>query len=244
MSPRDSYWFLAGALVSLATAFALRATFATPAATHPQPVDAVANTQFDSSAMRVAALIAQPDAVVDAAGTDAPSAPSAGSLDEVTGKLASRLAASGGTDDEWRLLAQSYDYMGRPKEAADARAHTANSSRSVRVSGTIELDAALARRTASGLTLFIYAKQPGKSGPPLAVMRVTADRWPVSFVLDDSNAMVPGQKLSNATTVLIEARVSRSGDALPRPGDLVGSAPGVDPRAGRAIKISIDREIG
>ena len=66
--------------------------------------------------------------------TDPPAA--AGSLDEVTEKLAARLASKGGSDAEWRLLAQSYDYMGRTQEAEQARsqltssAHRANSARS------------------------------------------------------------------------------------------------------------------
>jgi predicted Zn-dependent protease len=47
----------------------------------------------------------------------------AGALDDVTRKLAERLAANGGTDDEWRLLAQSYQYMGRTAEAKAAEAH-------------------------------------------------------------------------------------------------------------------------
>jgi hypothetical protein len=44
--------------------------------------------------------------------------------------------------------------------------------------------------------------------------------------------------------VQIEARISKNGDALPQPGDLVGSVTSVNPRDGHPVKISIDREIG
>jgi len=48
----------------------------------------------------------------------------------------------------------------------------------------------------------------------------------LDFVLDDSLAMSPAAKLSSAPLLLIGARISKSGDAVPRPGDLQGlSAP-------------------
>jgi cytochrome c-type biogenesis protein CcmH len=56
--------------------------------------------------------------------------------------------------------------------------------------------------------------------------------------------MVPGRNLSNANKVQIEARISKTGDALPQSGDLVGSVTNVNPRDGHPVKISIDREIG
>jgi cytochrome c-type biogenesis protein CcmH/NrfG len=52
----------------------------------------------------------------------------AGSLDAVTRNLAARLAAKGGSDDDWNLLAQSYEYMGRASDAQAARSHVAGAS--------------------------------------------------------------------------------------------------------------------
>ena len=49
----------------------------------------------------------------------------AGALDDVTHKLAQRLATQGGSDEDWNLLAQSYDYMGRAEDARAARKHIA-----------------------------------------------------------------------------------------------------------------------
>jgi cytochrome c-type biogenesis protein CcmH len=112
------------------------------------------------------------------------------------------------------------------------------------ISGTVEIVSKLARQATSGATLFIYAKQPNAPGPPLAVLRVRAEHWPVTFTLNDANAMVPGRNLSNAQSVQIEARISKNGDALPQSGDLVGSVTSVNPRGGHPVKISIDREIG
>jgi hypothetical protein len=166
----------------------------------------------------------------------------AGALDEVTRNLAQRLANNGGTDDEWRLLAQSYDYMGRTEDARAARTHIATQEGS-RISGTVQIAAELATHAAPGTTLFIYATDGATPGPPLAVLRLKVDRWPVSFVLDDADAMIPGRNLSASRSVELEARISTSGEALPRPGDLVGNVTNVDPHTTHAINISIDHKI-
>jgi cytochrome c-type biogenesis protein CcmH len=55
-------------------------------------------------------------------------------------------------------------------------------------------------------------------------------------------SMAPGMKISTAQQMRIEARVSKSGNALPQPGDLVGSSAVVKPGA-RDVKIVIDRAV-
>lgn len=55
-------------------------------------------------------------------GTPGPAAPvTAPSMTEVTARLAARLAADGGTPADWRLLAQSYEFLGQADLAAAAR---------------------------------------------------------------------------------------------------------------------------
>jgi cytochrome c-type biogenesis protein CcmH len=184
-----------------------------------------------------------------------PAGSDAGSLEAVTRNLAQRLETTGGTDDEWRLLAQSYEYMGRPDDARAARMHvtatnadaaskgTATPVEGARIWGTVQIDDKLAALASPGTTLFIYATDTATSGPPLAVLRLRVDRWPMSFVLDDADAMIPGRNLSGAKTIQLEARISPSGDALPRPGDLIGNLAAVDPHIQQPINISIDRKI-
>jgi len=60
---------------------------------------------------------------------------------------------------------------------------------------------------------------------PIAVIRQDADGFPVEVVLDDSRAMTPALKLSDIPRVVIGARVSKRGDAIPQPGDLQGFSP-------------------
>jgi len=132
--------------------------------------------------------------------------------------------------------------MGRTEEARAARTHITAQEGS-RISGTVQIATELATHAAPGTTLFIYATDGATPGPPLAVLRLKVDRWPVSFVLDDADAMIPGRNLSASKSVELEARISASGEALPRPGDLVGNVTNVDPHTTHVINISIDHKI-
>ena len=55
-------------------------------------------------------------------------------------------------------------------------------------------------------------------------------------------AMAPQMKLSNFDKVVIIARISKSGNAMPQPGDLQGMSAALHPGAS-GLKISIDQEV-
>ena len=82
---------------------------------------------------------------------------------------------------------------------------------------------ALADRVRPGDTLFVFARAPAGPRMPLAIVRTTADRLPLTVALDDSQAMTPQLRLSGFAEVEVGARISRSGNATPTPGDLAGS---------------------
>jgi cytochrome c-type biogenesis protein CcmH len=110
------------------------------------------------------------------------------------------------------------------------------------VTGSVALAPEIASRVSGGETLFIFARSEGGPRVPLAVVRATASELPMKFALDDSQAMAPGVNLSSAQSVRIEARVSRSGNAAPQPGDLAGTSAVVKPGA-RDVKIVIDKVV-
>ena len=61
---------------------------------------------------------------------------------------------------------------------------------------------------------------------PLAIVRARAGDLPFAFRLDDSQAMMPDARLSSHVKVIVGARISKSGEATPSPGDLqAASAP-------------------
>lgn len=94
------------------------------------------------------------------------------------------------------------------------------------VSGTVALAADFNGKIPAEATLFIFARATDGSRIPLAMAKLSGAKLPYSFKLDDSMSMAPNVKLSSAKLVVIGARVSRSGDALAKPGDFEGfSAP-------------------
>jgi len=108
----------------------------------------------------------------------------------------------------------------------------------------VVLDQALRGKVPAGLTLFILAKSVKSPGPPVAILRTTTGSWPVQFQLDDTQSMLPDRKLSTAGLVTIEARTSKSGQAMPAPGDFQGATAPLDPHAGKPVHVVIQRVIG
>ena len=89
------------------------------------------------------------------------------------------------------------------------------------VSGRVTLDPALAAKVVPTDTVFIYARAAEGPRMPLAIRRYTARDLPISFSLDDSLAMTPAMTLSKFDRVIVIARVSKSGEAITQPGDLL-----------------------
>jgi cytochrome c-type biogenesis protein CcmH len=133
---------------------------------------------------------------------------------------------------------------GAAAASAPGAANASGASSGAEVSGTVSIDGRLAGRVQRDATLFIYAKAADSPGPPLAVLRTTASAWPVSFHLDDSMAMLPSRRLSQFDKVVIEARISRSGQATPSAGDLYVTSPVLHPASGQKLALVINREIG
>lgn len=71
-------------------------------------------------------------------------------------------------------------------------------------------------------TVFVFARPVQGSKAPLAVIRKQVKDLPFDFTLDDSLAMSPAMRLSTAREVQVGARISKSGNPMPQPGDLQG----------------------
>ncbi|GAC1664306.1 MAG: hypothetical protein NVS9B2_01730 [Steroidobacteraceae bacterium] len=192
--------------------------------------------------------------------------PAAGSMGSAIANLEGRLAKGGGTEGDWELLAKSFEFLGRPADAAKARARqlpplpsqtdasadspalapvasSAAAGTATALSGEVMLAPALQPKAAVGGTLFIVAKSVDAPGIPVAVFRGSVGSWPLKFTLDDSQSMMPGRNLSSAGRVTVEARISQKGQPLPAAGDLQGSSGVINPADHRPLKILIDRVI-
>ncbi len=85
--------------------------------------------------------------------------------------------------------------------------------------GRVEISPTLATKIHPGDTVFIYAVPVSGSRMPLAMIKTTVAHMPYDFVLDDTNAMNPASNLSSVSEVMIKARISASGNAMPQAGD-------------------------
>jgi cytochrome c-type biogenesis protein CcmH len=119
----------------------------------------------------------------------------------------------------------------------------AQAGKDASVRGTVSLDPALAAKAAPTDTVFVFARAADGGRMPLAIYRSRVADLPIAFTLDDSMAMSPAARLSGARSVVVAARISRTGNAMPQPGDLIGeSAPVAPGTAGLSIRI--DRAVG
>lgn len=108
------------------------------------------------------------------------------------------------------------------------------------ISGTVSLAAALRSRVHPGDTVFVYARAVQGPRMPMAIVRRQVRDLPFEFTLDDTSAMSPAQRLSSLSQATLVARISRSGDAVPQAGDLVGELSPVA-RGSRGLTLEISR---
>lgn len=98
----------------------------------------------------------------------------------------------------------------------------AKSTGQQQLSGQIAVSAALQAKVSASDTVFIYARATNGPRIPVAILRFKAQELPRTFELNDSQAMSPELTLSKFKDFTIFARISKSGNASPQPGDLVG----------------------
>ena len=107
------------------------------------------------------------------------------------------------------------------------------------VEGSVTIADKLMPRPTAADTLFVFARPVSGARMPLAIIRTKAGELPYRFKLDDSLAMSPQFKLSGQTEVMLGARISRTGNATPQSGDLMGTLGPVKIGA-RELKLVID----
>lgn len=115
---------------------------------------------------------------------------------------------------------------------------TTGASNHNRIEGTVSLSPQLAGKVAPDDTVFIYAKAAQGPKMPLAIIRKQVRDLPYRFELTDAMAMAPQFKLSGFSEVIVNARVSKSGDAMPQPGDWIGQSGAVKVGA-QGVRIDI-----
>lgn len=154
----------------------------------------------------------------------------------------SRARASAPGDSEFtRMLDSSLAEAraaGGGRSAPPAAAASAAAAGRSALNGRVSIAPALAAKVAPGDTLFVFARAVEGPRMPLAIVKRGAAELPFDFTLDDSMAMSPELKLSSFANVVVGARISKSGNAMPQSGDLEGQARA--PAGGGPVELVID----
>jgi cytochrome c-type biogenesis protein CcmH len=130
-------------------------------------------------------------------------------LQQQIAAIDAKLGASGSGGNAAAAAASS----GSPAAAANAAA--------VRVH--IELAPELSKAAADAAPLFVFVRDPGQPGPPLAAKRL-ASRFPQNVELTPADSMVPGRAFAVGQKVQVVARIARSGNPMAGSGDPFGEA--------------------
>ncbi len=123
-----------------------------------------------------------------------------------------------------------------PRPGADA------AGAGLSLTGTVRIDPSIAAKVRPEDTVFVYARAANGPRMPLAIVRIRVADLPYGFTLDESMSMNPATPLSNAGSLVVIARVSRSGTAAAAPGDFEGSSVPVTLGAG-TLEVRIDRAL-
>jgi cytochrome c-type biogenesis protein CcmH len=125
------------------------------------------------------------------------------------------LAAAGGAE-------AAENPPGSATQPAAATPPAAANQSAAEATVNLSIAPALKARITGDTPLFVFAREPGMPGPPLAVKRLTSAAIGTQIHLSAADSMVPSRVLTAGHKVSITARVSFSGQPLPAAGDLYG----------------------
>jgi len=112
------------------------------------------------------------------------------------------------------------------------------------INGSVDVDAVVKSRISRDMVLFVFAKPVDSPGPPAAVLRIPVTSWPMKFSLDDSLAMIPTRRLSQFKSVTVQARLSRSGQAMQQAGDIQSDAITVALPSDKPLTLKLAKVVG
>ena len=111
------------------------------------------------------------------------------------------------------ICALTFAFTGAPALAAPA---------ATKISGTVKVAPDLAKDVTPTSILYVIARPEGqKAGPPAAVLRMGAPKFPATFELGAENMMMGGEFKGPYD---ITVKLSKTGDVITSPGDLLGES--------------------
>ena len=113
----------------------------------------------------------------------------------------------------------------------------------VNIEVKVSLAKALQAKVSATDTVFIYAQAVQGARMPLAIISKKVADLPVTVSLNDAMAMMPTMKLSLFQRVKLLARVSKSGNAMPQLGDLIGTLESIEVTAKQQHSLEITTQV-
>ena len=127
--------------------------------------------------------------------------------------------------------------------AASAPAPVNEPLSDVRIQGSVSLSGEIASQASPDDTVFVFARAASGPRMPLAIIRKQVKDIPFDFTLDDSLAMNPSMKISSVPQVIIGARISKTGNAMPQPGDLQGKSDVITVADSKVVNVVINEVV-
>lgn len=126
-------------------------------------------------------------------------------------------------------------------KTADTVPAATETGKSIRVK--VSLDDKLKGQAGPNDVVFVFARAAEGPPMPLAISRKKVSDLPAEITLNDGMAMAPGMKLSSFPRIVIGARVSKTGNAMPSPGDLQGLTSAVEAQDGGSYSVEIGQVV-
>jgi hypothetical protein len=157
----------------------------------------------------------------------------AGSMEDAVAELATRLATQGGTDADWELLAQSYDFLGRSSEAAAARQHEVSSERNLE-----DAVAASARMLGMGTSRMAVSPVSATGGTEALLAQAEEHRRQREFKQACEVFAVVAERggmTADAWADYADAQAGVSGSLSGEPASAIAAALAADPKHPKAL---------
>ncbi len=166
--------------------------------------------------------------------------------DEAISIWKEQLNRSDNTPQESQMLSNMLKQAGASSEkavASSSKPETATSENKdfnqPHLTVSVSISPKLQGKYSESDSVFIYAKATNGPAVPLAIHRTTVSKLPLTLTLTDNDAMAPQFTLSKFDSVDVIARISKSGEAIRQPGDLINNQqPSVSPND--KVSITID----
>ncbi|MGD9592768.1 MAG: tetratricopeptide repeat protein [Candidatus Berkiella sp.] len=97
---------------------------------------------------------------------------------------------------------------------------------SLRLAVSVKMSDGLLAKLSGGETVFVFVKQPDE-GMPLAVIKKKVSDCPFTVDFDSKHSMIAGKQFKIGMKVEVLAKVSQTGDALDKSGEVLARSPQV-----------------